>query len=58
MDKIIPLRVNAVTDAFTIEHLVDGKGDNMYSISEFQAIGSIYYGRVYTPPPVTVEPVR
>jgi hypothetical protein len=52
MDKPVTLRVDAVTDAFKIEHFVDGKGDNMYSVSEFQAVGYVYRGKVYTPPPV------
>lgn len=36
---IVFLRLNAVTNAFKIEQYVEGKGDGLYSVSEFQAYG-------------------
>lgn len=39
MDAPIAIKVDAVTDAFTIEHDPDGRGDGWYSVSEFRAIG-------------------
>ncbi|MCI5208111.1 MAG: hypothetical protein D3910_04840 [Candidatus Electrothrix sp. ATG2] len=39
MDRKIVKKINAVTDAFMIEHDSDGAGDGLYSVSEFQAMG-------------------
>jgi len=43
------LEVDAITDAFTIEHDTTGRGDALYSVSEFQAyLGSIVIGNCDT----------
>ena len=38
MDNPIVIEVEAITDAFKIEHDVNGAGDGFYSVSEFQAM--------------------
>jgi len=38
MDDPIVIEVEAITDAFKIEHDVNGAGDGLYSVSEFKAM--------------------
>ena len=38
MSKRIHIKVNAKTDAFTIQHKKGGKGDGLYAVSEFKAM--------------------
>ncbi|XOF35181.1 MAG: hypothetical protein ACL93V_07805 [Candidatus Electrothrix sp. YB6] len=39
MDRLITMNIDAVTDAFRIEHYTAGAGDGLYAVSEFQALG-------------------
>ncbi|MBE9574648.1 MAG: hypothetical protein IMF20_05910 [Proteobacteria bacterium] len=50
MDAPIVLGIDAITNAFRIEHDVTGAGDGLYSVSEFQAIGRCLKEKIIKPP--------